>query len=166
MAQCSELLTSVFLQDGFVKNISDVIKVGEVVKARVLSIDVASRRLALTRKGLGAPRAPQTSRGRQQEADEAGGNSGKGSKGPQWFGVQCGVVVGCLANIVGIQGCVPTVAVASSLPNKTLQHSVTPPRLAAPLDPVSARSASAAWPSSQQGLRLCLLPGVVCRGGS
>jgi uncharacterized protein len=41
------------LQDGFVKNIADVVKVGDVVKVKVLSVDVAGKRLALSRKGLG-----------------------------------------------------------------------------------------------------------------
>eukprot|EP00879_Flechtneria_rotunda_P012753 GHRR01013317.1.p1 GENE.GHRR01013317.1~~GHRR01013317.1.p1 ORF type:complete len:992 (+),score=471.36 GHRR01013317.1:234-3209(+) len=41
------------LMDGYVKNVADVIKVGDVVKAKVLSVDVESRRLALTRKGMG-----------------------------------------------------------------------------------------------------------------
>eukprot|EP00878_Enallax_costatus_P004608 GHUV01004852.1.p1 GENE.GHUV01004852.1~~GHUV01004852.1.p1 ORF type:complete len:557 (+),score=249.71 GHUV01004852.1:74-1744(+) len=59
------------LADGFVKNINDVIKVGEVVKVRVLNVDVANKRFALTRKGLGAPRAAPSARGRQQEVDEA-----------------------------------------------------------------------------------------------
>lgn len=40
-------------QDGYVANVADAIKVGEVVKVRVLSVDPAAKRLALTRKGLG-----------------------------------------------------------------------------------------------------------------
>lgn len=44
-----------FVQDGFVKNVADVIKVGDVVKVKVLSVDVEGKRLALSRKGL-APR--------------------------------------------------------------------------------------------------------------
>lgn len=50
------LARSLSPQDGFVKNVADVIKVGETVTARVLSVDVAGKRLALTRKGLGGPR--------------------------------------------------------------------------------------------------------------
>jgi len=47
--------TCLFLhcQDGYVANVADVIKVGEVVKVRVLSVDPDAKRLALTRKGLG-----------------------------------------------------------------------------------------------------------------
>jgi transcriptional accessory protein Tex/SPT6 len=41
------------LQDGFVKNVADVVKVGDTIKCRVLSVDVAGKRLALTRKGMG-----------------------------------------------------------------------------------------------------------------
>lgn len=43
------------VQDGYVKNVADVIKMGDVVKCKVLSVDVEGRRLALSRKGL-APR--------------------------------------------------------------------------------------------------------------
>eukprot|EP00882_Tetradesmus_deserticola_P001197 GHRQ01001295.1.p1 GENE.GHRQ01001295.1~~GHRQ01001295.1.p1 ORF type:complete len:570 (+),score=303.00 GHRQ01001295.1:139-1848(+) len=41
------------LSDGFVKNVADVVKVGETVQCRVLSVDVPGKRLALTRKGMG-----------------------------------------------------------------------------------------------------------------
>jgi predicted RNA-binding protein with RPS1 domain len=64
------------LQDGFVKNVADVVKVGDTVKCRVLSVDVAGKRLALTRKGMGfgdagggRRSAPQA---RQQEEEEDG----------------------------------------------------------------------------------------------
>lgn len=38
------------------RNVNDVVKVGDTVKVRVLSVDPASQRIALTRKGL-TPRA-------------------------------------------------------------------------------------------------------------
>ena len=38
------------LSDRFVKHPSDVVKVGDVVKVRVLSVDVAKKRIALTMK--------------------------------------------------------------------------------------------------------------------
>jgi transcriptional accessory protein Tex/SPT6 len=62
------------LQDGFVKNVADVVKVGETVKCRVLSVDVAGKRLALTRKGMGgggrAAAAPQP-REEEEEGERA-----------------------------------------------------------------------------------------------
>ncbi|KIY95771.1 hypothetical protein MNEG_12189 [Monoraphidium neglectum] len=46
------------LSDGYVKNVADVVKVGASVKVKVLTVDPAQRRLALTMKGLGnAPAA-------------------------------------------------------------------------------------------------------------
>lgn len=63
------------MQDGFVKNAADVIKVGETIKARVLSVDVAGKRLALTRKGMGVGGSSEGRRGggrnaREEEEDD------------------------------------------------------------------------------------------------
>ncbi|WIA30186.1 hypothetical protein OEZ86_000278 [Tetradesmus obliquus] len=63
------------LTDGFVKNAIDVIKVGETIKARVLSVDVAGKRLALTRKGMGVGGSSEGRRGggrnaREEEEDD------------------------------------------------------------------------------------------------
>lgn len=57
------------LQDGFVKNVADVVKMGDVVKVKVLSVDVEGKRLALSRKGL-APRPAAAVGGRAAAADE------------------------------------------------------------------------------------------------
>ncbi len=40
------------LSDGFVKHPSDVVKVGDVVEVKVMSIDVAKKRISLTMKGI------------------------------------------------------------------------------------------------------------------
>jgi ribosomal protein S1 len=56
------------LQDGFVKNVTDVVKIGDVVKVKVLSVDVAGKRLALSRKGL-SPR-PAAAAGAAAAADD------------------------------------------------------------------------------------------------
>jgi len=40
------------LADGFVKNVADVVKVGDIIKVKVLNVDVEGKRLALSRKGL------------------------------------------------------------------------------------------------------------------
>jgi transcriptional accessory protein Tex/SPT6 len=59
------------LQDGFVKNVADVVKVGDTVQCRVLSVDVAGKRLALTRKGMGFGGRPSSApRGRREEEEE------------------------------------------------------------------------------------------------
>lgn len=52
-------------------NVADVIKVGDVVKARVLSVDPAAKRLALTRKGLG-PRPAAAAAAAAEDDDEEG----------------------------------------------------------------------------------------------
>ncbi len=57
-------------QDNYVSNVADVIKVGDTVRAKVLSVDVAGNRLALTRKGMGV-RAPGGGGGRRQAAAAA-----------------------------------------------------------------------------------------------
>jgi ribosomal protein S1 len=58
------------LQDGFVKNVADVIKMGDVVKCKVLSVDVEGRRLALSRKGLSPRPAAAASAGPAEEVEE------------------------------------------------------------------------------------------------
>jgi ribosomal protein S1 len=54
-----------------VANVADAIKVGEVVKVRVLSVDPAAKRLALTRKGLG-PKSAATAAAAAYDDDEEG----------------------------------------------------------------------------------------------
>jgi transcriptional accessory protein Tex/SPT6 len=53
-----------------VKNVADVVKVGETIQCRVLSVDVAGKRLALTRKGMGfGGRPASASQAREEEED-------------------------------------------------------------------------------------------------
>jgi predicted RNA-binding protein with RPS1 domain len=59
-----------FVQDGFVKNVADVIKMGDVVKCKVLSVDVEGRRLALSRKGLSPRPAAAASSAKAEEVEE------------------------------------------------------------------------------------------------
>jgi ribosomal protein S1 len=51
-----------------VKNVADVVKMGDVVKVKVLSVDVEGKRLALSRKGL-TPR-PAAAAGGAAAADK------------------------------------------------------------------------------------------------
>jgi transcriptional accessory protein Tex/SPT6 len=60
------------LQDGFVKNVADVVKVGETIKCRVLSVDVAGKRLALTRKGMGGGGRAAAAAPQPREEEEEG----------------------------------------------------------------------------------------------
>lgn len=83
--------TSKLLQDGFVKNVADVIKMGDVVKVKVLSVDIPGRRLALSRKGL-APRPAAAAGGGQ--ADDAE----DGESVPVW---QCGCGCGWVGVSIG-----------------------------------------------------------------
>jgi general stress protein 13 len=70
------------MQDGFVKNVADVVKMGDVLKVKVLSVDVEGKRLALSRKGL-APR-PAAAAGQRRAEDVEEGESQQSSvcKGP------------------------------------------------------------------------------------
>lgn len=52
------------------KNVADVIKMGEVVKVKVLSVDVEGKRLALSRKGLVPRAAAAASAGPAEEVEE------------------------------------------------------------------------------------------------
>ena len=67
------------LADRFVKDAHDVVKAGDVVKVRVLEVDVARKRISLTmrRDGQGADRAADRSR----PQDGKGGYSGKPAGG-------------------------------------------------------------------------------------
>ena len=40
------------ISDGYIKSPADVLKVGDVVKVKVLSVDVKKKRIGLTMKGL------------------------------------------------------------------------------------------------------------------
>ena len=46
------------LGDGYVKRVSDVVKVGDTLKIKVINIDETGR-VKLSAKGLNAPAAPQ-----------------------------------------------------------------------------------------------------------
>jgi uncharacterized protein len=74
------------LADRFVKDPRDVVKAGDVVKVRVVEVDVARKRIALTmRSGEAAPSAPMgragaPARAPQRREEPAGGLGGLGAK--------------------------------------------------------------------------------------
>ena len=64
------------LADRFVKDPSEVVKVGEKIKVRVVEVDLQRKRIALTAKKGGAPGQPgQPGGARPQQADRSGGGS-------------------------------------------------------------------------------------------
>ncbi|GBF94405.1 hypothetical protein Rsub_07219 [Raphidocelis subcapitata] len=66
------------LTDGYVKNVADVIKVGDKVKVKVLTVDAGAKRLALTMKGMGNAAPARGGKGGPVEAsfeEEAGGDA-------------------------------------------------------------------------------------------
>ena len=71
------------LSDHFVKDPREVVKAGDIVKVKVLEVDVARKRIALTRRLDDAPGAPQA-RGERGERDARGGNAPRGA-GPGDF---------------------------------------------------------------------------------
>ena len=69
------------LSDTYVKDPRDVVKAGDVVKVRVLEVDVARKRIALTRRlddSVPAPRPPREERGAGRDAAPRGGDRGRG----------------------------------------------------------------------------------------
>ena len=66
------------LSDHFVKDPREVVKAGDIVKVKVLEVDVARKRIALTRRLDDAPGAPQA-RGERGERDARGGNAPRGA---------------------------------------------------------------------------------------
>ena len=69
------------LSDHFVKDPREVVKAGDIVKVKVLEVDVARKRIALTRRLDDAPGAPQA-RGERGERDARGGNPRKAQGAP------------------------------------------------------------------------------------
>lgn len=53
-AACQRPIGFSILQDKYVKNIEKVVKVNDVVRVRVMSVDAGTGRIALTMKGMAA----------------------------------------------------------------------------------------------------------------
>jgi len=53
-----------------VKNVADVVKVGDIVKVKVLSVDVEGKRLALSRKGLSPRPAAAAAAGPAEDVED------------------------------------------------------------------------------------------------
>ena len=78
------------LADRFIKDPSEVVKVGEKIKVRVVEVDLARKRIALTaKKGGGAPAGAgqgpqgQAQQGRLQPQQQQKGGGGRPQQGPQ-----------------------------------------------------------------------------------
>jgi uncharacterized protein len=72
------------LSDSYVKDPRDVVKAGDIVKVKVLEVDVARKRIALTRRMSDEPGAPTSRAGERPAADRArpdGRTSGRGAGG-------------------------------------------------------------------------------------
>ncbi|GIX38766.1 MAG: RNA-binding transcriptional accessory protein [Silanimonas sp.] len=69
------------LADKFVKDPREVVKVGDVVKVKVLEVDVARKRIALTRRLDDIP--GEARGGRREERPGPGGRSGQGTHDPR-----------------------------------------------------------------------------------
>ncbi|WP_066095344.1 Tex family protein [Xanthomonas massiliensis] len=72
------------LSDSYVKDPRDVVKAGDIVKVKVLEVDVARKRIALTRRMSDEPGAPTSRAGERPMADRArpdGRTSGRGAGG-------------------------------------------------------------------------------------
>jgi uncharacterized protein len=63
------------LADRFVKDPSEVVKVGDKVNVRVLEVDLVRRRIALTRKSGSAPGAPPAEAGRSPAPGTGAGSA-------------------------------------------------------------------------------------------
>jgi uncharacterized protein len=70
------------LADRYVKDPSEVVKVGEKLKVRVLEIDLQRRRIALSARSENAPkqRGPRQERGEGQQQQRRGGGGGGGGE--------------------------------------------------------------------------------------
>ncbi|MCK6587489.1 MAG: helix-hairpin-helix domain-containing protein, partial [Polyangiaceae bacterium] len=69
------------LADRFVKDPSEVVKVGEKIKVRVLEVDLERKRISLTAKKGGAPAGSGAGAGKRDDARPAGGGRGPGGGG-------------------------------------------------------------------------------------
>lgn len=72
------------LSDSYVKDPRDVVKAGDIVKVKVLEVDLARKRIALTRRMSDEPGAPTSRAGERPMADRArpdGRTSGRGAGG-------------------------------------------------------------------------------------
>jgi uncharacterized protein len=79
------------LADGFVKDPRDVVKAGDIVKVRVLEVDLQRKRIALTRRLEDKPPAPRaaagdSARGPGRGPNPAGGRDPRGRPGAQRAG--------------------------------------------------------------------------------
>lgn len=70
----------IFVQDGFVGSVGDVVSVGDEVEVRVLSVDAATGKIALTMKG-GGEQGDTGSMGAQAGSKSVGLFGGKGVNG-------------------------------------------------------------------------------------
>ncbi len=72
------------LSDTYVKDPRDVVKAGDIVKVRVLEVDIARKRIALTRRLDDAAPAPREPRGNDRDARGNAARSGgrDGNRGP------------------------------------------------------------------------------------
>ena len=72
------------LSDRFVKDPREVVKAGDIVKVKVLEVDIARRRIALTRRldDAPAPRGAQEQARRGREPRRDGGRGGRPGGGP------------------------------------------------------------------------------------
>lgn len=75
------------LSDTYVKDPRDVVKAGDIVKVKVLEVDVARKRIALTRRLEDAP-APAARDARGPQAGAREGGRGAGGRGPNGGGGQ------------------------------------------------------------------------------
>jgi uncharacterized protein len=76
------------LADRFVKDPSEVVKVGDKIKVRVLEVDLARKRISLSARSEAAavrPSGPQDQRGQQGQGHGPRGPQG-GGRGPQGGG--------------------------------------------------------------------------------
>jgi uncharacterized protein len=71
------------LADGYVKDPRDVVKAGDIVKVKVLEVDVARKRIALTRRMSDEPGAPTSRGGDRNAAADRNGPRRDGGRGPQ-----------------------------------------------------------------------------------
>src|SRR3546814_16223418 len=79
---CSSDLHISALADRYVKDPREVVKAGDIVKVKVLEVDVARKRIALTRRLVDAPGEGRPGEGKPR--DERGANRrGSGERGPR-----------------------------------------------------------------------------------
>ena len=71
------------MSDRFVSDPHDVVRSGQVVKVKVMDVDVARNRIGLSLRLNDAPANPSTAKPGKQARQQAGKNSGKGGHGGQ-----------------------------------------------------------------------------------